>query len=136
MTEPPLKILVIKSKTSELQYVDSFLKDVFKYYKISNEYFNKIYLCLSEAVTNAIVHGHGNNESKEIRVEVDYSNCSLCFTVTDQGEGFDLTKIPDPTKVENIKKESGRGIHIIRSISEKVLYNDKGNSLHFKICCE
>ena len=136
MTEPPLKILVIKSKTSELQSVERFLEKIFLQYNISSEYFNKIYLCLSEAVTNAIVHGHGSNETKEIKVNVEYNNCNLSITVTDEGEGFDLTKVPDPTKRENLKKESGRGIHIIRSISDKVLYNDKGNSLHFKICCE
>ncbi|HYQ56630.1 MAG TPA: ATP-binding protein, partial [Draconibacterium sp.] len=56
--------------------------------------------------------------------------------ITDEGEGFDLEKVPDPTKCENILKETGRGLHIIKSFANCVRFNEKGNSLSFEMVCK
>lgn len=41
----------------------------------------------------------------------------------------------DPTSKINLKKESGRGIHIIKSLTNKIEYNDKGNTVQLNIEC-
>jgi serine/threonine-protein kinase RsbW len=56
--------------------------------------------------------------------------------IEDEGNGFDFNKITDPTSDENIKNESGRGIFIIKKLSNKIEYNEKGNRIQFKIECK
>jgi serine/threonine-protein kinase RsbW len=131
----PNNILVIKSDKSELNRVEAFLRDIFHRYSLPESCFNKVFLCLSEAVVNSIIHGHKYEQSKEITVSVDCVSCTVAVTVTDKGDGFDVYNIEDPTKKENLKKESGRGIHIIKSISNSITFNEKGNSLKFQIQC-
>lgn len=135
MIEPPRYILVINSSQTELAKVEAFLKEIFKAHMLPEICFNKAFLCLSEAVVNSIVHGNKNVAHKEIKVKVDCLTHSLVFSVTDEGEGFDFEGVPDPTSTENIKKESGRGIHIIKALSNSVEFNKRGNSLQFKILC-
>jgi serine/threonine-protein kinase RsbW len=135
ITSPP-KILVIKSEISELKKVEDFLMEVFKEYDVSQQYFNKIYLCLSEAVLNSIKHGNKSNKSKNVEIEVECMDKEVKVKVEDEGEGFDVNKVENPTTKENIRNESGRGIFIIRKMSNKLEYNEKGNRIQFKIECK
>lgn len=135
ITSPP-KILVIKSEISELKNVENFLNDIFKEYNLAHKYFNKLYLCISEAVLNAIKHGNKNDKNKNVAIEVDYINEEIEVLIEDEGEGFDINKVEDPTKGSNIKNESGRGIFIIRKMSNMLEYNEKGNRIQFKIECK
>jgi serine/threonine-protein kinase RsbW len=59
----------------------------------------------------------------------------LVFTVSDEGNGFDVNSIPDPTAPENIENLSGRGIFIIKKLADQCIFNTIGNELelHFKI---
>lgn len=132
----PPKILVIKSEISELRKVEDFLIDIFKEFKLAQKYFNKIYLCVSEAVVNSIKHGNKNNKDKTVLIEVNCKNRELKVRIEDEGEGFDVDKIEDPTSLSNLKNESGRGIFIIRNMSNKLEYNEKGNRIQFKIECK
>lgn len=135
MIKSPAHILVIKSTKSEISRVETFLRDIFSEYDIPGECFNKVFLCLSEAVVNSIIHGNKKILHKEIEVHVNCESRSISVTVTDEGEGFNVQELPDPTDKRNILKESGRGIHIIKSLSESLTFNDKGNSLQFQISC-
>lgn len=132
----PPKILVIKSEISELKKVEDFLIDIFKEFNLAQKYFNKIYLCVSEAVVNSIKHGNKNDKNKTVLLEVNCKNSELKVRIEDEGEGFDLNKIEDPTSLSNLKNESGRGIFIIRNMSNKLEYNKKGNRIQFKIECK
>lgn len=136
MTNNPHKILVIKSDYSELTNVETFVNQIFKEYKIPNKYFNNAYLCISEAVVNSIEHGNRNDKNKEVAIFADCKSQMLYVKIKDEGEGFDPEIIADPTKVENIKKESGRGIHIIKTLSKQLEYNKKESSIQFKIECK
>ena len=135
MKDTPTHILVIKSKIEEIEKVNRFLLDIFEFHKLPKNCFNKVFLCVSEAVNNSIVHGNKKVYHKQIEVIINCKERSLAVTISDEGEGFDIKKIPDPTHKDNILKESGRGIHIIKSISEKVEFNEQTNSLHFQISC-
>ena len=136
MIRPFSNILIINSNKAELTRVEEFLKEVFINYELPTENFNKVLLCVSEAIVNSIVHGHKNRVDKEISIQVVSEEREISITVTDEGEGFDINQVPDPTSHANIKKESGRGIHIIKSISNSLKFNDKGNSLQFQIKCK
>lgn len=131
----PPNILIISSKESELQRVEEFIKEVFSFYSFPFTCFNKVLLCISEAIINAIAHGNKRDSNKKVELSVDCRTHLISITITDQGEGFDYNNLPDPTSSENLMKESGRGIHIIKNIAKTCSFNNKGNSLQFQIEC-
>ena len=130
----PPKILVIKSDTSELNNVEVFVKELFTENNIPRKYFNKVFLCVSEGVVNSIEHGNKNDCNKEVCIFADCESETISVEIKDEGDGFNLEEVADPTSPENIRKESGRGLHIISALSEQIEYNK--NSIQFKIECK
>lgn len=112
--------------------VERFVQDVFKKFRIEEKLFGMVLLCLNEAVKNAIEHGNKFDKEKFVLIQSYFKREYLYFKVTDQGMGFDYHSIPDPTLNENIKNESGRGIHIIRNICEKIGYSKRGSIIELK----
>ena len=84
-------------------------------------------LAMEEAIVNAIKHGHRYDLSKQ--VEVRYHLCDDCLLaeVQDQGPGFDPCNVPDPLAPENLEREGGRGLHLMRCFMTWVRYNKTGN---------
>jgi serine/threonine-protein kinase RsbW len=79
-----------------------------------------IVMAVREAVTNAMVHGNQEDETKSVEVIFNCLGNVLEIEVSDQGEGFDPTGVPDPTDPVNILKTSGRGIFLMRSFMDRV----------------
>jgi serine/threonine-protein kinase RsbW len=77
-------------------------------------------MAFREAVTNAVLHGNKQDESKLVRVTVKTAPDWLEISVRDQGTGFDPVAIPDPTAAENIMKTAGRGIFFMRNFMDEV----------------
>lgn len=123
------EILIIKSDKSEIRRVESFLTDLFDKYYLPKNQFNRVYLCISEAIVNSIQHGNENNCSKCIKIKLGYYDYRMDIEISDEGKGFDHNKISDPTDIENIKKESGRGIHIIKSLCDQIEFKNSGSCI-------
>ena len=87
---------------------------------VSEEVSFGIEMALREAVTNAMVHGNQEDESKSVEVIFNCHDNELEIEVRDQGEGFDPAKVPDPTNAENLLKTSGRGIFLMRTFMDEV----------------
>lgn len=83
---------------------------------------NFLNVVLTEAMANAIKHANAADPDKEIRIRVKISEEVLKIKVYDDGQGFDLNSIPCPTFNSNCLKETGRGIFIIRSLMDSVVY--------------
>jgi serine/threonine-protein kinase RsbW len=130
------KILIIKSDKSELHKVEKFLFECFSEFNLPDNNFNKTVLCVSEAVMNSIEHGNQFDSNKTVTIEFKYNTGEIDILINDEGEGFEFKKVTNPTTKENIKKESGRGIHIIKSLSKSLIFNEKGNSVQLKIKCK
>lgn len=129
-----LKILSIKSDKTELRKVEYFLTEIFIENKLPLQCFNKVLLCISEAVVNSIDHGNQNDQLKHVNIEIDFSKQKqMDIKISDEGSGFDYSTIKDPTCDDNIRKETGRGIHIIRALSDELEFGNKGNSVRFKL---
>jgi serine/threonine-protein kinase RsbW len=77
-------------------------------------------MAVREAVTNAVLHGNRQDESKRVELGFEESGGELIVTVRDEGSGFDPSAIPDPTDAENLLKTSGRGILFMRSFMDTV----------------
>ena len=88
---------------------------------------SNLFVALNEAFINAVKHGNKNDPTKLIRVAAELSPKEACFTVEDEGEGFDVQAIPDPCDPANLFKSSGRGVLLIYNIMDEVEYNAQGN---------
>lgn len=82
---------------------------------------------LTEALSNAILYGNGEDPSKPVRVEVCIAGSTITARVTDQGHGFDPRAVPDPTAPDNLDRAGGRGLYLMRELLDEVRYNDRGN---------
>lgn len=81
-----------------------------------------VQIAVREAVTNAIVHGNGRDQSRRVQLQVAVSPAGLEVRVQDQGRGFDPSEVPDPLAPENLCKSSGRGILFMRSLMDEVRF--------------
>lgn len=86
-------------------------------------------LALEEALVNAIKHGNRMDPDKVVRIRWEVDEAHIKVVIEDQGEGFDVSDVPDPTDDENLDKPGGRGIMLMRSFMSEVSYNDSGNRL-------
>lgn len=129
-------ILVIHSDKKELNKVTGFLTDIFKENHLSFNSFNKVLLCVSEAVINSIEHGNQNDNSKFVTLKVTCEPNFIHVQIQDEGKGFNFLNLENPILKGNLKKESGRGIYIIKTLSDSLVYNEKGNEIQLKIECK
>ena len=115
---------------------------------------HRIATALDEALTNACYHGNLEVRSeirehdprayralankrrtvapyrdRRIRVSTDLTSGYARFVITDEGQGFDRDALPDPTRAENLEHPSGRGVFLMRTFMDDVLYNDSGNEV-------
>ena len=81
-----------------------------------------ISMSVRESVTNAIQHGNKMDAAKKVGVRFEIDAQGLAISVTDQGEGFDASGLPDPLDPENLLKPSGRGIFYVRSFMDEVSF--------------
>lgn len=86
-------------------------------------------LALEEALVNAIKHGNKMDPTKNVRVRWRLDSEHIHVSVEDEGPGFDVSQVPDPTEEENIDKPGGRGIMLMRAFMSLVEYNETGNRL-------
>ncbi len=79
---------------------------------------HQIGMAIRECMVNAVVHGNRYNAKKHVHLDVDATPTQLTVTIGDEGEGFDLGSLPDPLASENLLRQSGRGILLIRAFMD------------------
>lgn len=78
-------------------------------------------VALTEALSNAILRGNGDDAAKHVWVRAEVSEVRLVLEVEDEGDGFDLEACTeDPTTPENLLREDGRGLFLMRSLMDRV----------------
>jgi serine/threonine-protein kinase RsbW len=88
---------------------------------------SNLFIALDEAFVNAVKHGNKNDPHKLVKITAELSPKEACFTVEDEGDGFNVKEIPDPCDPANLFKTSGRGVLLIYNIMDEVEYNAQGN---------
>ncbi len=86
-------------------------------------------VALSEALSNAIIYGNRLDPSKYVDIRVMVTESQLSLQVSDQGDGFDPSKVPDPRLPDRLELEDGRGLFLIRQLVDEVRFNDRGNAI-------
>jgi serine/threonine-protein kinase RsbW len=112
--------LTIPSRLEEMQAVHELVGQALQEYKLSDELAHWIELSISESMINAIQHGNKADPAKQATLKISSNGNAIEIIVEDQGRGFKLDKVADPTDNANLLKPSGRGILIIRSFMDEV----------------
>ncbi len=84
-------------------------------------------LALEEALVNAIKHGNGMDPAKQVRIYCRVDSIKIRIEIEDQGPGFQIEDVPDPTADENLERPCGRGIMLMRAFMRRIEYNATGN---------
>ncbi|MFH1778970.1 MAG: ATP-binding protein [Candidatus Omnitrophota bacterium] len=86
-------------------------------------------LSVEEAIINAIKYGNKFNKDLPVSIKYSLEGDKLEVTVRDRGKGFSHTSFPDPTSNNNILKQGGRGLFLIRTLMDEVKFSDSGNEI-------
>ena len=119
----PQYFLEIESSPNNLITVEEFVNYFSVDLGLDQEKLNGLLLAITEATTNAIIHGNKNNKLKMVRISVYVEGDDITIVIKDQGKGFDPSIIPDPTDPENLLKDSGRGLYLMRVYMDGLSYN-------------
>jgi len=125
--------LSIASTPKSVSRVETFLKKVNRTLHLDEILFHKLMISLTEAVNNAIIHGNKSTPSKRVHVQCEILPGWLVVIVEDQGRGFNPERILNPLKKENILRESGRGIFLMKTLMDKVEFESHRSGMQVRL---
>jgi serine/threonine-protein kinase RsbW len=112
--------LTIPSRLEALDAVQHLVEQAAKAFNLTEELAYWIELSVSESMINAIRHGNKSDPNKAASLKISSDGEAIEVIVEDEGKGFNLEDLADPTDAQNLLKPSGRGILIIRSFMDEV----------------
>ena len=93
---------------------------------------SEVEIALREALANAIIHGNHENPRKHVHVRFRCNPDEVSIAVKDEGRGFDINEMPDPTAPENIGSGHGRGIYLMKAFMDEVRFEEDGVVVHMR----
>lgn len=116
----------IPSILENIRMIESFIDNAREKFRLDDDIYGNIMIAVTEAVNNAIKHGNDNDKSKNVSLSLSLKDSLIQFVVKDEGNGFDYENLPDPTSPENIEKIGGRGIFLMKHLSDEVQFKERG----------
>ena len=116
----------IPSLPENIRIVESFIDNIKDKYQLNDDIYGNIMIAVTESVNNAILHGNKKDNRKNVFLGLHLDNYQIRFTVKDEGAGFDYKNLDDPTLPENLDKPGGRGIFLMKHLSDEVMFKDNG----------
>lgn len=123
------RMLTITSNPNNILEVESYLKKLELDTHLNPDKYADILISLTEAVNNAIIHGNQRDENKLVHIDLEEDEHGVSFCVTDEGHGFNPSGVPDPTHEENLECCGGRGVHIMKALSDQISFTNCGRSV-------
>lgn len=120
--------LAIPSSFDAVPKVESLIDSVCSKVGVG-ENFGNVLIAVTEAVNNAILHGNKNVSNASVYIKSASNDISFLFSIEDEGNGFDFLTLPDPTAPENIEKENGRGIFLMKNLADEVEFENNGRRM-------
>jgi serine/threonine-protein kinase RsbW len=93
---------------------------------------SNVEIALREALANAIIHGNHEDRRKHVHVICRCEPDEVSIAVKDEGYGFDINSVADPTAPENITSVHGRGIHVMKALMDEVHFEEGGVVVHMR----
>ena len=119
----------IPSIIENIRMIESFIDNAKEKFHLDEDLYGNIMIAVTEAVNNAIKHGNESNSKKNVLLSLTLNDNLLKFVIKDEGLGFDHNNLPDPTAPENIEKPGGRGIFLMKHLSDEVEFTENGKTV-------
>jgi len=119
----------IPSIIDNIRMIESFIDNAKERFQLDEDLYGNIMIAVTEAVNNAIKHGNSGNSTKNVHLILTLNDNLLKFVIKDEGSGFDYENLPDPTAPENIEKPGGRGIFLMKHLSDEVHFTESGKTV-------
>lgn len=125
----------LPSNLEQLKCIESMTAQAAERCGLSDDQADNLAIAVTEAVGNAIVHGNKMDPEKKVRVRYELNPDAVRVTVSDEGRGFDPNRIANPLDPDNLLKESGRGVFILKQLMDDVRYEftDRGTTIHMTL---
>lgn len=126
-------MLKLKSSPCQIKYLETFMESLKKRCKMNQDVHDNIFISLTEAVNNAIIHGNKQNQKKFVDISCREIERKIVVRISDEGVGFNPHNLQDPTKSENLDCCGGRGVFIMKQLSDRILFLNNGRTIemHF-----
>ena len=97
---------------------------------IPEELYGNVIVAVTEAVLNAVNHGSKGDASKKVNCNIEVTQEKVVVvSIKDSGAGFDVDALPDPTDPKNLEKGNGRGIYIMKNLSDEIEFEEGGSKV-------
>jgi serine/threonine-protein kinase RsbW len=118
------------SVLESIHLAEKLVDDVCAEYKVKEDFYGEVLICLTEGVNNAVVHGNRMNTDLQVSLTFELANeKTLRFIIEDEGPGFDYENLPDPTAPENIELPHGRGVFLMQRLADRCTFNNGGTEV-------
>ena len=125
----------IPSEIDNIVKVENFIEIFMENFNLPSELLGRISLSLIETVNNSVLHGNKRDVNKMVDIVVQKIGNQFKVTVSDEGKGFDYIKVPNPTLLDSMGESVGRGLFLMKSLSDNLIFENNGASvtLVFKV---
>jgi serine/threonine-protein kinase RsbW len=110
---------VLESTLESVDAAEALVLKIAEESGFDEEDLHKIGMAVREAMVNAVVHGNRYNLKKKVHLRIAVEGSQLRVKIIDEGEGFDARDLPDPLAEENLLRQSGRGILLIKAFVDE-----------------
>jgi serine/threonine-protein kinase RsbW len=111
---------LLESTLDSVDEAETLVIDVATKAGLPEDDLHKLGMAVREAMVNAVVHGNRYSLKKKVHLGIENDSDRLTVTITDEGDGFDFAHLPDPLAEENLLRQSGRGMLLIRAFVDEV----------------
>lgn len=110
---------MLESNLDSVDSAETLCVDAAKQIGLDEDACMDLGLAVREAMVNAVAHGNKYDAAKQVHFVLETRSDSVRITITDQGTGFDLNRVPDPTEGANLMRGSGRGLLLIQTFVDE-----------------
>lgn len=119
----------IPSLLENIRIVESFIDNAKDQYALNDDIYGNIMIAVIESVNNAIVHGNNADKEKNVDLSLIFDEEQIKFIIKDEGNGFNIKDLPDPTAPENLERTGGRGIFLMKHLADEVSFENNGQKV-------
>jgi len=119
----------IPSLIENIRVVESFIDNSKEKFNIEDDIYGNIMVAVTESVNNAIRHGNKFDKDKNVLLSLFVEQDCIKFEIEDEGNGFNYEALSDPTSPENLENPGGRGIFLMRNLSDEVEFQNEGRKV-------
>ena len=119
----------IPTLSENIRIVESFIDNAKEKFALNDDIYGNIMIAVTESVNNAMLHGNAGDKQKNVFLSLEMEENTIIFYISDEGDGFDYHSLPDPTAPENIDKPGGRGIFLMKALSDELSFENDGKKV-------